>query len=312
VPTLTRQSHLDESYRGVLTYPTAPRASASDEGVGYAASLGGYASSLGSSRGIVQRGGGESAFIAHAEQNIEESVGGSEGFDCDNWDECVHYDMSEIDHAYTSRSTLISSDSCEITKSKGETEIKKSKGKTEIKMSKGKSKKNSKESSSISRVDPSPPLIAPVSATKLADVVVPTAVNRSYVAGIRHGEKLDVYSDKTGVEYLYDLHSPKCILGMSIIDDLVIGTPKQIDVVEASVILKEYAERLNKHIFEDVKVFNQENCVVCLDEKVNIVLLRCGHLCACSMECAGPFDKCPICRTKIVHKIEKSKLVSCI
>jgi hypothetical protein len=282
------------------------------------------ARSLVSSRGVVQRGGLESAILSDSSiiqteesksdyyckpeccivGESEESVGGSGGGlfggDDDDLDDCA-FDMTksiksvkttttpELDNAYRGM-TLKSPDSCEIMKSKGKTERSLSRG----------------------IVETSPPLITPVSATKLADIVVPTAVNTSHVAGIRHGEKLNVHVFNTGVNYLYDLHSPKCVLGMSIIDDLVVGPPAQIDVLEATGVLKEYAERLNKKIFEDIKVFDQENCVVCLEEKVNIVLLRCGHLCACSMECAGPFDKCPICRTKIVHKMDKSKLVSCI
>lgn len=158
----------------------------------------------------------------------------------------------------------------------------------------------------------SAPLKVPTNVAELSSIVSSASINTSHVAGIRHGEILSVNSADTGVEYLYDLHSPKCIIGMSIIDDLVVGSPASMDILEASGVLKEYAERLDKKLFEEIKIFEQGSCAVCLDEKADVVLLRCGHACVCSMECAGPLDKCPLCRVKIVGKIEKSKLTVCI
>jgi Zinc finger, C3HC4 type (RING finger) len=36
-------------------------------------------------------------------------------------------------------------------------------------------------------------------------------------------------------------------------------------------------------------------CVVCMEEKVSILILPCAHLCVCP-ECAGSVGQCPLCR----------------
>ncbi|KAK3091939.1 hypothetical protein FSP39_023847 [Pinctada imbricata] len=57
---------------------------------------------------------------------------------------------------------------------------------------------------------------------------------------------------------------------------------------------------------QDKKVLQSENkqlqelttCKICLDEKVSIVFLPCGHLVSCA-QCAPAMRKCPICRTLV-------------
>ncbi len=41
-----------------------------------------------------------------------------------------------------------------------------------------------------------------------------------------------------------------------------------------------------------------QNCRVCYSERVDTVLIPCGHLCCCS-SCAGRLTNCPICRQSI-------------
>ena len=46
---------------------------------------------------------------------------------------------------------------------------------------------------------------------------------------------------------------------------------------------------------------NEDECVVCFENKPNILFVDCLHICVCS-ECnsEGNFNKCPICRKKII------------
>ncbi|XP_065828974.1 E3 ubiquitin-protein ligase LRSAM1-like isoform X2 [Oscarella lobularis] len=47
----------------------------------------------------------------------------------------------------------------------------------------------------------------------------------------------------------------------------------------------------------------QAECVVCLSERPNVVLLNCGHVCSCE-ECSAKLSICPICRSQILQKIK--------
>ena len=42
-------------------------------------------------------------------------------------------------------------------------------------------------------------------------------------------------------------------------------------------------------------------CKICIDKKINTVLLPCGHLVSCN-ECAYSLNKCPMCRKLINSK----------
>ena len=44
-------------------------------------------------------------------------------------------------------------------------------------------------------------------------------------------------------------------------------------------------------------------CVVCLDNKIDVILLECGHVCACS-DCASLLSSCPMCRAPIVRFVK--------
>lgn len=39
-------------------------------------------------------------------------------------------------------------------------------------------------------------------------------------------------------------------------------------------------------------------CKICMDNKINVVLLPCGHLVSC-IQCASALNKCPICRVSL-------------
>ena len=55
------------------------------------------------------------------------------------------------------------------------------------------------------------------------------------------------------------------------------------------------------------KTILEQECVICLENKSNILYLECLHVCVCNVcDSKGKFNKCPLCRTKI--KNQKIKL----
>ena len=52
------------------------------------------------------------------------------------------------------------------------------------------------------------------------------------------------------------------------------------------------------------KTFKENQCVICLDRKPNVLFVKCRHTCVCN-ECeeAHPSTQCPCCRTEISEKL---------
>ena len=52
------------------------------------------------------------------------------------------------------------------------------------------------------------------------------------------------------------------------------------------------------------KTFKENQCVICLDRKPNVLFVKCRHTCMCE-ECekTHPSTKCPCCRTEISEKL---------
>ena len=52
------------------------------------------------------------------------------------------------------------------------------------------------------------------------------------------------------------------------------------------------------------KIFKEDQCVICLDRKPNVLFVKCKHTCLCE-ECEKmyPSTKCPCCRTEISEKL---------
>ena len=135
-------------------------------------------------------------------------------------------------------------------------------------------------------------------------------INTSHVGKIVHGEKLFFSTGKTYVNYVYDLYSPMITIGMSILDGLAVSIPERLSLVETKEILDKLQDKLEKGILQDVKIFKEGCCVICMEETVNIVLLRCGHQCVCDDECSATLkDKCPVCNSKILRKVRNTQLV---
>jgi len=67
---------------------------------------------------------------------------------------------------------------------------------------------------------------------------------------------------------------------------------------------KSYQEELEYRRLELENNTNigEDKCVICLVKPKNIVLIPCGHVCACK-KCLEQLDKCPMCRRPIERKI---------
>ena len=56
-------------------------------------------------------------------------------------------------------------------------------------------------------------------------------------------------------------------------------------------------------LIKNTKVFNCDECVICIDAKSTCLFIPCGHLCTC-MECCEDIEAtCPLCRTHIDKKL---------
>ncbi|CAM9376334.1 unnamed protein product, partial [Ectocarpus sp. 6 AP-2014] len=47
----------------------------------------------------------------------------------------------------------------------------------------------------------------------------------------------------------------------------------------------------------------RNECIVCMTDEVNCVLVPCGHHCIC-LTCASRLEECPICRRAVTQKIK--------
>ena len=51
------------------------------------------------------------------------------------------------------------------------------------------------------------------------------------------------------------------------------------------------------------KTILEQECVICFENKSNILYLDCLHVCVCNVcDSKGRFNKCPLCRTKIKNQ----------
>ena len=61
---------------------------------------------------------------------------------------------------------------------------------------------------------------------------------------------------------------------------------------------------------ENIKIYEINECVICMDSKTDNVFLPCGHMCTCN-ECyiklkkASNNVKCPMCRRVVIENIKK-------
>lgn len=52
---------------------------------------------------------------------------------------------------------------------------------------------------------------------------------------------------------------------------------------------------------------SDHSCKVCMEQSINTVLIRCGHMVVCKL-CATSLDRCPVCRSQIQEVIQVFKV----
>ena len=51
------------------------------------------------------------------------------------------------------------------------------------------------------------------------------------------------------------------------------------------------------------KTITEPECIICFENKSNILFLECLHVCVCNVcDSKGRFNRCPLCRTKIKNQ----------
>lgn len=139
----------------------------------------------------------------------------------------------------------------------------------------------------------------------------------SKVGGYTHGDTISVAFGHTGISYRYDLHSPICVLGISFLEgDYTIPKPV-LTKDEIDDLLTQYLAKLDSVAttemlvqLKTMKTFKSEECVICLDRKPDVILMRCGHICTCKGECTNSLttNVCPICRSIIIDRVDEKLL----
>ena len=56
----------------------------------------------------------------------------------------------------------------------------------------------------------------------------------------------------------------------------------------------------------DEEIYDEDLCKICMDSKINCVLLDCGHLVTCT-KCGRRLAECPICRQLVVRVVHVFK-----
>ena len=131
------------------------------------------------------------------------------------------------------------------------------------------------------------------------------SIMNSNIASIIGGEKISVNSAETGIDYVYELASQRCVVGLSVNEDIEfvqLNEDKSEEIKEFIVKLVEgkYKEFLEKKIYE------AKECVICLEEGCDTVIFQCAHKC-CHYDCISNVNKCPICRSFIKARIRTDK-----
>jgi hypothetical protein len=126
-----------------------------------------------------------------------------------------------------------------------------------------------------------------------------SSIIQSDIGIIKHGDIIDVQTAETNIEYNYDLHSHKCIIGLSVIKDLEIITPTKDNIlIHIQKKLKDIVN--NKNIQLPIN-YNNDMCYICNKAKSDIVFYTCGHKCT-DQNCSKGLDQCPVCDEIIYAK----------
>lgn len=135
----------------------------------------------------------------------------------------------------------------------------------------------------------------------------------SEVGKVVYGDtKIEVNGHQTDIMYDYTKTSKPCVLGLSINERLEFTPINERQRYEemvnnANELIKEL---INKKYDEFLKgkIYEANDCVVCLTEGCDCVLFECGHKCG-HYACLQSLEKCPLCRSYIYAKINMTVYV---
>ena len=135
-----------------------------------------------------------------------------------------------------------------------------------------------------------------------------TNILESKASEIKQGEEIKVNAVEQFIDLDYSLQSQKCILGLSVQEDL-----EFVEVVETEATIKEEKEQTEKCIelfinkkyeeFLKKKSYDSVECCVCMEGAPDTIHYQCGHKC-CHHECGKDLVTCPICRSRIKAKLK--------
>lgn len=135
--------------------------------------------------------------------------------------------------------------------------------------------------------------------TDTSEAQCETIVALSRVARLTEGRVVEEPSRTTGYEYNYDLVSPPCILGLSISSDLLFVDSHDALVEKCRQEAQTLVEKDDIEVLADLKIYAQDECAICLEEKPDIVLYTCGHKCLHVACRSTELRTCPLCRAVI-------------
>jgi hypothetical protein len=135
-------------------------------------------------------------------------------------------------------------------------------------------------------------------------------IQSSYAAQVTSGRTVDVSSNNTGFNYIYDVPSNQtgklCTICISISTQLrFMPSLTDFEIIEAATIaLNELIQNGYNRTLINLKRYRSEICVICMDDDINhridCVFYQCGHEC-CHIECIDRniVRMCFICRKGI-------------
>jgi hypothetical protein len=113
--------------------------------------------------------------------------------------------------------------------------------------------------------------------------------------------KYEVQSSQVVMEFAYDKAAPVCTLGFCIWDKMKVE-PFQLSAEEMQEMLDAAVKSGDQMLVDSIaKIFESEECTVCMDSSATMVLIQCGHKCVCA-GCEKQLNPriCPLCRGKII------------
>lgn len=136
----------------------------------------------------------------------------------------------------------------------------------------------------------------------------------STVGKMKYGAPVNVNSSKCDLIFDHNITSPSCRLQLSVEPKLVfLYLVKDEDWLElATTQLTNIEQGKLNELFkkDDIKIFESEECCICMANPPVIILMPCHHQCFCkSEECDPPLNSdkahkiCPLCRAFISCKI---------